>query len=43
VAGVTTVKIILVRFGIRCLNHQLALGVTFIGWLFQLSLKLRPA
>jgi hypothetical protein len=38
-----TVKVVLVWFGIRCLNLRLKLGVTFIDWVFLVCPKMRAA
>jgi hypothetical protein len=38
-----TSKIILVWFGVSCLNLGLTHGVQLVGWLFRLSTGLRAA
>jgi hypothetical protein len=43
VAGMITLKKILVRLGVHCLNLQLKFGLRFIGWMFSLSPTLRAA
>jgi hypothetical protein len=43
VAGVITLKKILVWFGIRCLNLRLKFGVHLVGWVFSISPVLRAA
>jgi len=40
---VRTLKVILVWFGVQCVNLRLKLGVDLVDWLFQLLPKLRAA
>jgi hypothetical protein len=40
---VKTSKIVLVWFGVRCLNLRVKLGVDLVDWVFSLSPTLRAA